>query len=331
MKLTRIIGKLILLFFYFFKFRNVRLAFHLANNNVSQRRCKNVIKEGNQLYFQATNSSLPIYLCNKYFKDSLHYIIDIFNCVTITDIKESNNGVILSASGISYYVNNESNAGNFYEILCRQMYEYDSSSTDIIVLDIGMNSGLASLFFASKEFVNRVYSYEPFPSTVKDAQENFRLNKLFSEKIIVTNAGISNKNATVSVPFFETGAMQASVNEDFINRYHTNIQRSQNTIEIQLRDIKEVILEIIETENIIGDRKLVLKIDCEGEEYNIIERLNECNLLNKISAFLIEWHQDGPAPLMKTLRNNNFHLLTIPITTIDGAIISEAGMLYAFR
>lgn len=331
MKLARICTKLIFFFYYLVRYKNAVLAFNLANKNVPPRRCTKVMRNRNYIFFDRTNSSIPIATINKYFKTSLHYIIEIFNEVHVKEIKETEYGIILSTEDLSFHISSESYAGNFYEIVCRKMYDYHTSNNKNIVLDIGMNSGLASLYFASKHNIAKVYAYEPFSLTVENARKNFELNSEISEKISVYNFGISNKNTFVSVPLFEGGSMQASVNEDFISIHHHNKIKKKQTVQIELRDIKDILDEIIEKEKITDNNTFVLKIDCEGEEYNIVDRLNECGYLTKVSAFLVEWHHKGPDSLIKTLKENDFKVLVSPITTIDGTIISEAGMLYAFK
>lgn len=331
MKIARICSKFVFFFYYLFKFKNISLAFNFANNNVPPRRCTSITKDRDSLVFNRTNSRLRIATINKHFKTSLHYIVEIFNNTRANKIEETETGIILTAEGVSFRINSESNAGNFYEIICRKMYDYYNSSNRNIVLDIGMNAGLASLFFASKQNVSKVYSFEPFSSTVQNAKQNFEINTELKEKIIVSNFGISDKNRMLKVPLFEGGSMEASTNEEFINLHQFQTIKKEQTIEVELKDINDILSEIIAKEQIEDNNTLVLKIDCEGEEYNIMDRLNECNLLNKISAFLIEWHHRGPDSLISTLKDNNFKVLVSPITTIDGTIISEAGMLYAFK
>lgn len=331
MKIARICNKLIFLSYYLLRYKNFALAFNLANNNVPLRWCTDIIRKGDNLVFGRTNCRLPIAMINKYYKRGLQYVVEILNNTHIDEIKETEKGIIFTSGGMSILINNESNAGNFYEIVCRKMYEYHTISTGNIVLDIGMNTGVASLFFASKENVTKVYAYEPFAATVADARKNFDLNPRISEKIKVFNLGVSNKNTKISVPVFEGGAMQASVNEDFIRIHHANEIEKKQSAQIELRDIKDILAEIMESEGVSENNDFVLKIDCEGEEYNIIDRLNEYGYLTRISALLIEWHHKGPDSLVKTLKENNFKVLVSPITTVDGTIISEAGMLYAFK
>ncbi|MEJ8843379.1 FkbM family methyltransferase [Lacibacter sp. H375] len=330
MKIARICSKLIFFFYYLTKYKNAALAFNLSNNNVPPKRCTQVRREGNHLIFTRSNSRIEIATINSCFKTSLHYIIEIFNNSHADDIQKTEKGIILTAEGVSFHINSESNAGNFYEIICRKMYDYHTSNRRNVVLDIGMNAGLASLFFASKQNVAKVYSFEPFTSTIEEAKQNFRINPLIKDKIQIANYGVSNKNTLLTVPLFEGGSMEASTNQEFIELHQFQTKKEQS-IEIELKDIKDILKEVIEKEQITDNDMLVLKVDCEGEEYNIVDRLKECGYLNKVSAFLMEWHHKGPDSLVKNLKEHNFKVLLSPITTVDGTIISEAGMLYAFK
>jgi len=77
--------------------------------------------------------------------------------------------------------------------------------------------------------------------------------------------------------------------------------------------------------NDITDEKIILKIDCEGSEYEILERLNDTGLLPRFDVIMIEWHIKGTAPLRKILHDNNFDILSM------GEHNMNIGMMYAFK
>ena len=52
-----------------------------------------------------------------------------------------------------------------------------------IVVDVGLNVGFASLFFALNQNVAQVYSYEPFKPTIEQAQKNISMNADLEKKI----------------------------------------------------------------------------------------------------------------------------------------------------
>jgi hypothetical protein len=67
-----------------------------------------------------------------------------------------------------------------------------------------------------------------------------------------------------------------------------------------------------------------LKIDCEGAEYEIIQKLSDTNLLADIDILLIEWHDKGAKMLEDILIANDFRIISRHLTSIT-------GMIYAFK
>jgi hypothetical protein len=74
--------------------------------------------------------------------------------------------------------------------------------------------------------------------------------------------------------------------------------------------------------------ELFLKLDCEGAEYEILQKLHESGLLPKIKVVIIEWHFKGYESLEKLLGANGFTSVVFPRPT---PTISDMGMIYAFK
>ena len=92
---------------------------------------------------------------------------------------------------------------------------------------------------------------------------------------------------------------------------------------ITIKDSAEVLLPIIK-EN-YGEKKIILKCDCEGGEYDIFESLDNAGLLSKIDAIAMEWHgQDRLPSLKKILLKNGFAFAANHFN------INNIGMIYAF-
>ncbi len=70
---------------------------------------------------------------------------------------------------------------------------------------------------------------------------------------------------------------------------------------------------------------VLLKIDCEGEEYAIFENLTNTGYLEKVCCVLVEWHEKGAEPIVKVLRQHGFQLLQLPHAT------ANCGMIYGFK
>jgi len=75
---------------------------------------------------------------------------------------------------------------------------------------------------------------------------------------------------------------------------------------------------------------LVVKMDCEGSEFAICERLDEAGLLNQIRVFMIEWHKWWSE---KTQHDIISRLIRCGFDALDHTNPENphAGMLYAIR
>lgn len=63
------------------------------------------------------------------------------------------------------------------EIFGDKLYNFQILYFDrVICIDIGMNIGLASLYFTLNDNIEKIYVFEPFQETYKIALKNFNLN-----------------------------------------------------------------------------------------------------------------------------------------------------------
>jgi len=183
-----------------------------------------------------------------------------------------------------------------------------------VFIDIGMNVGITSLFFAKKAMCKKVIAFEPFQPTLLLAKKNFEKNEI-SKKIQVNEIGLGYPTRTVVVSYSDENKGCVGIGGAV-----SSIARKKDVREEQLR-----IMDVFEALNDIADERIILKIDCEGSEYEIMERLNDTRLLSRFDAIMIEWHFKGAASLQKMLLDNNFKILS------TGEHNLNAGMLYAFK
>lgn len=88
-------------------------------------------------------------------------------------------------------------------------------------------------------------------------------------------------------------------------------------IDVTIRNAADFLLDRI------GENKVIVKMDCEGSEYHIFEELEKRNCISKVWAYIIEWHDDGPADIINLLKKHNFVTLSMQDS-------SDKGMIYAF-
>src|SRR5690606_13837023 len=81
-----------------------------------------------------------------------------------------------------------------------------------IVIDVGFNVGFASLFFAAKKNVSKIYSFEPVRPTFEQGLNNLCLNTRLSTKIEPFNFGLSDCDALAIVDYSYQCKGQVSTN-----------------------------------------------------------------------------------------------------------------------
>jgi len=184
------------------------------------------------------------------------------------------------------------------------------------LIDIGMNVGMASLYFACKENCEYVFAYEPFRETIKYARINMSLNDC-SKKIHIQDVGLGYPERTVSVPYVneskgvagilgKTG-LGAAHEQKFLRQFH-------------ISDVSGFVSKNLEQ----YPGTFVAKIDCEGAEYEIIDRLNQVGMLTKIDFYMIEWHFRGSEALETIFTNNEYYVMCRPNN-------NGTGIMYAAK
>ena len=205
-----------------------------------------------------------------------------------------------------------------HEVFIEGCYSLSTTFT-YHVIDIGMNVGFASLFFARQPEVRSVYAYEPFAPTFTQAQRNLALNPNIRNKIEAFSFGLGDKNEALLVNYDYDNKSQVGVLGTSLIK--GEIKKAEST-NISLQKASAVINEITSRH---AKEHFLLKIDCEGAEYGIVRDLNENQLLPLFKAIIIEWHEQGPEVLLEILKQNNF------VAFHQQASGKKVGMIYATR
>lgn len=317
MKIIRWLKKINVLIYCLIKFKSLQLAFYLAFYQVSMNRIQFIKRAGKQIIFKKNGNKI-------YFKQlpnfifSMNMAFDLLNADIVKVINATPDNFILEINGLSFKVTSLSNMAVLYEIFIQKIYAIDLNSENVVVVDIGMNVGVASHFFANMPYVKSVYGYEPFPKTFAEALYNSELNPKIKNKLIQHNVGVSNFNGERKISLFESGLLSASTSK------MENTYGIIEGIEIEIQFIAAIDL----LQNVISDNPnsaLCLKIDCEGEEYAIFESIKDTNLLDNVICIIVEWHEKGMDSITKILRNKGFQFLHIKNESLN------CGMIYAFK
>lgn len=164
-----------------------------------------------------------------------------------------------------------------------------------VVIDIGMNVGIASLYFAMRDVI-RVYGYEPVPATYQKALFNLRINESYAGKITPANSALGGANKSVTVKFKEWHSGGASMVAG---------NQSGNNVTVQVLDAATEIGAIIGKHR---GRRIVVKCDAEGAEKEIFAQLDEAGALANIDIIVMEYHFGYDRFIEPLLLGNGFAL-----------------------
>ncbi|MGI8486866.1 MAG: FkbM family methyltransferase [Thermomicrobiales bacterium] len=141
------------------------------------------------------------------------------------------------------------------------------------VVDIGAAIGEFAVYVAASDSRNRVLAFEPFPESVTLLRNNVRLNKLTNVQVFPE--AVSGKPGTI--------ILDASSGEPLKIESRAASTATDGQIAVTAVSLADVLGR---TES---DRIDLLKLDCEGSEYDIL--LNAApGTLQRIDRIVMEYH-----------------------------------------
>jgi FkbM family methyltransferase len=246
------------------------------------------------------------------------YIENLSKYFDDVQIENHRDGFIVSFSGVKIYVESAEEFFIINEVFIENDYNFKSLSS-AVVIDIGANIGISSLFFSQLSNVEKIYAFEPVEDTFAQAQYNFTLNSNLSKVHSLQNFGLG-KNDRDEVFMFNkfikgnTG-VRGKLSSSYANSTHV-VEKN-----VKIRDASKVFSEILD-EN--ARKQIIVKMDCEGAEYEIFESLQKSQLISQIDVFMIEWHDHGAEAIESKLIDAGFSFFSRRLAI-------NSGMLYAIK
>ena len=150
-----------------------------------------------------------------------------------------------------------------------------------IVIDIGANVGMVSILLAKKFPFLKIYSFEPLKENYYNLLKNIELNNIPNGIITAENKAVTKDGRLITMSI-NSANKGGSSTADIVST--NSIMTKENC------QIESITLEGIFKKYNINKLKL-LKIDCEGSEYEILYN-TDTNLLKNIENLRGEFHEN---------------------------------------
>lgn len=163
--------------------------------------------------------------------------------------------------------------------------EYDFNDIDFqpgdIVIDIGANVGMVSIYLAKKYPFLKIYAFEPEYLNFTNFVKNIKQNEIPEGTITPIRKALSADNTPVTLDFcpYNTGGSQV-----FTKKREGCIIKKEN-IDVETITIDQIF------ENFNIEKVKLLKIDCEGAEHEALKKCQKKHL-KKIEHLRGEFHED---------------------------------------
>jgi FkbM family methyltransferase len=167
-----------------------------------------------------------------------------------------------------------------------------------IIMDCGAHIGLFTVLAASNFPDAPIISFEPLPENIAMFKRQVALNRFSNVKL--EEAAVSTKDGDTTFHIADA-SFGGSLQE-------TTVQgQQQNLLPVKIKDLKTYIKKY-------PNKKLLLKMDIEGEEENIFPDV--LSLLPAVCAIFFETHsENGKINIHNMLRANGFNVEEI--RTVD--------------
>jgi FkbM family methyltransferase len=200
--------------------------------------------------------------------------------------------------------------GHLIEIWVNQVYGSDFKDANVV--DIGASNGDSSIFFA-KRGAKKVIGFEPDNRSYNLALENVRANGV-EQTVTINNKAISSSTGQTKLFVYKENPNANSIDKENMVILPDDAISEENVECISLK----------EAMSMFGGEDIdLLKIDCEGCEYKVLNSL-DANDYGRIEHIYLEYH-NSLQNLPETLERNGFNFHIIGNTKRLGYIVGRRG------
>ena len=156
-----------------------------------------------------------------------------------------------------------------------QLLHEANLNSDSIVLDAGAYNGEWAQTILDR-YNPTIHAFEPDPRNYKQLQNR----ALKSSRLVTHEYGLGDRSERVRMALEFLGSSVYPVGKAK--------KKAVPSAEVEIRDIADV------WQTLALDRVHLMKINIEGAEFPLLERMIETDLLNRVDCYLIQFHEWHP-------------------------------------
>lgn len=188
--------------------------------------------------------------------------------------------------------------------------------SDWVVVDIGAAIGEFTIEAALQLTDGMVHAFEPNPGSINILRQNIRANNL--KHVETYNLGVWCESGEIPLHFLNNEPLQAV----------SGTGQADNIQAVKETSIPVITLEQVVEEK-VGKKIDLMKLDCEGAEYEIL--LNQDpKFFKKINRIIMEYHDLDERRNFRVL-TKYFEELGYHVKRYDNRVHKNLGYLYADR
>ena len=188
--------------------------------------------------------------------------------------------------------------------------------SDWVVVDIGAAIGEFTIEAALQLTDGMVHAFEPNPGSINILRQNMRANNL--KHVETYNLGVWSESGEIPLHFLNNEPLQAV----------SGTGQADNIEAVKETSIPVITLEQVVEEK-VGKKIDLMKLDCEGAEYEIL--LNQDpKFFKKINRIIMEYHDLDEKRNFRVL-TKYFEELGYHVKRYDNRVHKNLGYLFADR